>query len=159
MCAAVQLQHYHFVGSYTSSGTAPVGAVGCAGVDGVPVPDGGNGAAVAAACARGMGVFIISPFDKGGRVYDPPRTLLEACAPVHPIQYASHWLWSRRAVGADGEVCNAVSTVSVGAAKASDWDEHFAAAEMYSKVDEIVPPIEAKLTALRRFVCKLCYDQ
>ena len=146
------MQHYHFVGSYTSTGTAPAGAVGCGGVDGTPVPDGGNGAAVAAACARGMGVFIISPFDKGGRVYDPPRPLLDACGPaLHPMQFASHWLWSRRAVGPSGELCHAISTVSVGACKASDFDEHFAAAEMYSRVDELVPPIEAKLTALRRY--------
>ena len=99
-----------------------------------------------------MGVFIISPFDKGGRVYDPPQALLDACAPVHPMHYASHWLWSRRAVGPDGNVCHAVSTVSVGASKSSDWDEHFAAAEMYDKVDEVVPPIDAKLTVLRRCV-------
>lgn len=51
--------HYHVVGSYTSSGTALDGAVGCGGSDGVPVADGGNGVAVAAACAAGMGVFII----------------------------------------------------------------------------------------------------
>ena len=44
----------------------------------------------------------------------------------------------------------ATATVSVGASRVSDWDEHFAAAELYDKMDEIVPPIEAKLTALRR---------
>ena len=85
--------HYHFVGSYTSSGTAPAGAVGCGGLDGVPVADGGNGVAVAAACQRGMGVFIISTYDKGGRLFDPPTPLVEACAPLHPMQYGSHWLW------------------------------------------------------------------
>jgi hypothetical protein len=38
-----------------------------------------------------------------------------------------------------------VSTVSVGAAKASDWDAHFAAAARYAEIDTLVPPIEASL--------------
>lgn len=102
--------HFHFVGSYTSSGTAPDGSVGCGGVDGVAVPDGGNGVAVAAACASGMGVFIISTFDKGGKLFDPPPQLSQACAPLHPMQFGSHWLWSRRAAGPDGSLTHAVPT-------------------------------------------------
>ena len=40
--------------------------------------------------------------------------------------------------------------MSVGAAKASDWDAHFEAAMRYSEVDTLVPLIEERLTALRR---------
>ena len=53
--------HYHVIGSYTSTGTAA--AVSDARYN-------GNLAAVEAAEKRGMGVFIISPFDKGGKLFD-----------------------------------------------------------------------------------------
>ena len=52
--------HYQFVGSYTASGGGATG---------------GNGAAVAAARAADMGVFNISPVDKGGHLYAPRRAL------------------------------------------------------------------------------------
>ena len=42
--------HYHFIGSYVSTGTGPCG---------------GNLAALKAAQKQDMGVFIISPTDKG----------------------------------------------------------------------------------------------
>src|SRR5262249_51154938 len=41
-----------------------------------------NWAAVEAAAAQDMGVFIISPNDKGGKLYEPPRKLVELCAPL-----------------------------------------------------------------------------
>jgi predicted aldo/keto reductase-like oxidoreductase len=49
-----------FIGSYTASGTGPTG---------------GNLAAVKAAEKQDMGVFIISPTDKGGALYEPPKSL------------------------------------------------------------------------------------
>lgn len=42
---------------------------------------------IAAAAARDMGVFIISPNDKGGRLYDPPDLLRELTAPLTPVQW------------------------------------------------------------------------
>jgi len=38
------------------------------------------GAAIKAARRLDMGVFIISPNDKGGKLYEPPQKLLELCA-------------------------------------------------------------------------------
>src|SRR5580698_1295160 len=38
-----------------------------------------NWPAIQAARARDMGVFIISPNDKGGKLYNPPKKLVELC--------------------------------------------------------------------------------
>ncbi len=41
-----------------------------------------------------MGVFIISPYDKGGRVYAPSHLTRELTLPdLEPMDYASFWLW------------------------------------------------------------------
>jgi predicted aldo/keto reductase-like oxidoreductase len=37
------------------------------------------------ALAKGMGVMAISPADKGGRLFDPPELLRQACAPFDPL--------------------------------------------------------------------------
>ncbi len=46
-----------------------------------------NWAAVQLAAARDMGVFIISPNDKGGQLFNPPPLLRELTAPLTPIQW------------------------------------------------------------------------
>ena len=71
--------HYHFIGSYVSTGTGPCG---------------GNLAALKAAQKQDMGVFIISPSDKGGALYEPPKTLYKACLPLTPIAFNNLYLWS-----------------------------------------------------------------
>jgi predicted aldo/keto reductase-like oxidoreductase len=46
-----------------------------------------NAEVVERAAAKDMGVFIISPNDKGGRLYEPPRVLSEITAPLTPLQW------------------------------------------------------------------------
>lgn len=46
-----------------------------------------NWPAVALANARDMGVFIISPNDKGGQLFNAPDKLRALCAPLTPIQW------------------------------------------------------------------------
>jgi uncharacterized protein len=46
-----------------------------------------NWPAVVLAAARDMGVFIISPNDKGGQLFNPPPLLRELTAPLTPIQW------------------------------------------------------------------------
>jgi len=46
-----------------------------------------NYAAIQLAQARDMGVFIISPNDKGGHLFNPPKRLSELTAPLTPIQW------------------------------------------------------------------------
>jgi len=46
-----------------------------------------NWGAVQLAAARDMGVFVISPNDKGGHLFNPPPVLRELTAPLTPIQF------------------------------------------------------------------------
>ncbi len=54
-----------------------------------------NRAAVLLAAALDMGVFIISPNDKGGRLYEPTAKLSQLTHPLHPIQFNERWLLSQ----------------------------------------------------------------
>ena len=91
-----------------------------------------NWAAVRAAQARDMGVFIISPNDKGGKLYSPPQKLIDLTAPLTPMQFNDLYCLAR----------SEVHTLSCGAARPSDFDEHVAALEHYDRIAEVVPPIE-----------------
>lgn len=57
-----------------------------------------HAAAVELAQQRDLGVFIISPADKGGRLYTPPETLRELCQPFDPLPLTYRWLLSQPAV-------------------------------------------------------------
>jgi predicted aldo/keto reductase-like oxidoreductase len=48
-----------------------------------------NWPAIEAAQNYDMGVFIISPNNKGGDLYKPPKKLVDLCAPLSP--YAQYW--------------------------------------------------------------------
>ena len=50
--------------------------------------------ALAAAAERDMGVFIISPNDKGGRLYAAPPALRGLTAPATPIQWNARYCLS-----------------------------------------------------------------
>jgi hypothetical protein len=93
--------------------------------------------AVAEAARRDMGLFIISPNDKGGKLYAPPARLAEWCAPLTPMQFNALYCLARPEV----------HTLSCGAARPSDFDEHVAALEYYERMAEVVAPIEARLRA------------
>ncbi len=47
--------------------------------------------AVQYAGEKGLGVFIISPNDKGGQLFSPPPALRELTAPLTPIQFNARW--------------------------------------------------------------------
>jgi predicted aldo/keto reductase-like oxidoreductase len=82
-----------------------------------------------------MGVFIISPADKGGRLYNPPAKLVDLCKPLTPIQFNNLYCLQR----------NDVHTLSIGAARPTDFDEHAAGLAYYERRSEVVPPVEALL--------------
>lgn len=96
-----------------------------------------NWSCIEAATARDMGVFIISPNDKGGKLYDPPPKLVELCAPLTPMQFNALYCLARPQV----------HTLSCGVAKPSDFDQHIAALAHYDHAAEIVAPIERRLRA------------
>ena len=94
-----------------------------------------NWPAIAAAHARDMGVFIISPNDKGGKLYEPPPKLVKLCAPLTPMQFNDLYCLARKEV----------HTLSCGASRPSDFDEHIAALNYYDKIEETIAPIEKRL--------------
>jgi uncharacterized protein len=71
-----------------------------------------NKAAIALAAQKQMGVFIISPADKGGMLHNPPQTLVELCQPYSPLALNYRFLLSDRRI----------TTLSLGAAQPSELD-------------------------------------
>lgn len=57
-----------------------------------------NAAAVELAHKKDMGVFIISPADKGGRLYTPPPKLEQLCHPFSPLELNYRFLLSDRRI-------------------------------------------------------------
>ncbi len=57
-----------------------------------------NAGAVAMAQARDMGVFIISPNDKGGQLFKAPQKVREAVKPLTPIQWNTRFCLQNPAV-------------------------------------------------------------
>jgi len=53
-----------------------------------------NAPAIALAHQKDMGVFIISPADKGGLLYTPPTTLKQLCQPFSPLELNHRFLLS-----------------------------------------------------------------
>jgi predicted aldo/keto reductase-like oxidoreductase len=96
-----------------------------------------NWAAVVAARRRDMGVFIISPNDKGGKLYEPPQKLVELCAPLTPMQFNDLYCLAREEV----------HTLSCGASRPGDFDEHVGALDHYDNAAAVIAPIERRLRA------------
>lgn len=94
-----------------------------------------NWSCVEAAAKRDMGVFIISPNDKGGKLYEPPAKLVKLCEPLSPMIFNDLYCLARPQV----------HTLSCGAAKPGDFDEHIAALEHYDRAAEVTAPIEKRL--------------
>jgi predicted aldo/keto reductase-like oxidoreductase len=53
-----------------------------------------NAPAIQLAADKDMGIFIISPADKGGRLYTPPQTLTDLCQPYSPLELNYRFLLS-----------------------------------------------------------------
>jgi predicted aldo/keto reductase-like oxidoreductase len=93
-----------------------------------------NWPAVVAANKLDMGMFIISPNDKGGKLQEPGEKIKSLSAPLTPMQFNDLYCLNRPEV----------HTLSCGAAKPSDFDEHVAALEFYDKIPETIGPIEKR---------------
>jgi predicted aldo/keto reductase-like oxidoreductase len=96
-----------------------------------------NWPAIVAAHQLDMGVFIISPNDKGGKLYEPPPKLVELCAPLTPMQFNDLYCLARPEV----------HTLSCGAARPQDFDEHVRGLEHYERAAAVIAPIERRLRA------------
>jgi len=96
-----------------------------------------NMPALQAARRHDMGVFLISPTDKGGHLHSPSPRLQELCAPLHPIVFNDLFCLSTPEV----------HTISVGAARPSDLDLHLEAVAALAMAATLVPPVDARLQA------------
>jgi predicted aldo/keto reductase-like oxidoreductase len=96
-----------------------------------------NWPAVLAARRQDMGVFIISPNDKGGKLQEPGPKISGLCAPLTPMQFNDLYCLNRPEV----------HTLSCGAANPTDFDEHVAALDFYDQIEPTIAPIEKRLRA------------
>lgn len=94
-----------------------------------------NWPAVQAARRQDMGVFIISPSDKGGRLYEPPQKLVDLCAPLSPMVFNDLFCLNHPEV----------NTLSIGAARPTDFDEHVKTLDHLDRADELLTPIIERL--------------
>ncbi len=93
-----------------------------------------HGSMVDAAAKQDMGVFIISPNDKGGMLYNPTKKMAKLCDPLTPMQWNDLYCLSRPEV----------NTLSIGVSKPSDFDEHVAAVTQHWN-DPMVGKIERRI--------------
>ena len=96
-----------------------------------------NWSSVLAATKRDVGVFIISPNDKGGMLQNRPTKMAELCAPLTPMQFNDLYCLARPEV----------HTLSCGASRPTDFDEHIEALKFYGREAETIAPIERRLRA------------
>jgi predicted aldo/keto reductase-like oxidoreductase len=93
-----------------------------------------NWPAVQAAHRLDMGVFIISPNDKGGKLQEPGEKIKQLSAPLTPMQFNDLYCLNRKEV----------HTLSCGASKPTDFDEHVAALKYYDHIPETITPVEKR---------------
>lgn len=94
-----------------------------------------NWPAIEAARRHDMGVFIISPTDKGGMLYKPPQKLVKLCQPLSPMVFNDLFCLSHPQV----------HTLSIGASKPTDFDEHLKTLPLLDQADRVLPSILARL--------------
>lgn len=82
-----------------------------------------------------LGVFIISPTDKGGHLHTPSTKILELCSPLHPIVFNDLFCLRNKNV----------HTISVGIAKEQDFNLHLEAVSLLSESDHYIPKILNRL--------------
>jgi predicted aldo/keto reductase-like oxidoreductase len=76
-----------------------------------------NSEALEAAAGKGLGVFIISPTDKGGMLQEPAAVFRDLCSPLEPMVFNDVYCLQR----------SEISTISVGASRPSDFIDHISA--------------------------------
>jgi predicted aldo/keto reductase-like oxidoreductase len=162
--------HYHYFGSYTTSGVGPLQ---------------GNLNNIRLLKEKDMGVFIISAYDKGGKLYEPSNKLRSLTLPdLEPLAFGmlliltlsllrlpsnvscvfpgTAWMWTH-----DRHEGSPIHTAVVGAARPADLDQgavmaHQFAADpdrVYAKVQAIMGRLDkAKIDALGKEWLETCYQ-
>ena len=111
-----------------------------------------NRPAVLEAIARDMGVFIISPTDKGGQLFNPPARLKELCSPLSPIEFNQRWLLSQPEV----------HTLSLGAANPEEFEPHLKMANVDGPLNsteiEILKRLDNVMAGIGETWCNFCQE-
>lgn len=110
-----------------------------------------NRPAVDLATEKDMGVFIISPTDKGGQLFNAPPKLVDLCAPYTPIQMNQRWLLSQPEV----------HTLSLGATRPEEFEAHREMAEHGEPLTDeekvILARMDAMIGRLGATYCNFCH--
>ena len=113
-----------------------------------------NESAVEAATRHDMGVFIISPTEKGGCMHQPSEKLSGLCKPFSPILFNDLYCLIRPEV----------HTISIGAARPSDFDEHLKAIPLLGepgiadRIHRIASGLEAEFLRANGFPMPVRWD-
>lgn len=109
-----------------------------------------NVQAIALAHQLDLGVFIISPGDKGGQLYTPPPLLENLCQPFSPLELTYRWLLSDRRI----------TTLSVGPATPQELDWPLRVADTVGPLtldeQQALANLEAPLVQMQDR-CSQCY--
>lgn len=110
-------------------------------------------AAIALASERDLGIFIISPADKGGQLYDPPDKLRALCHPLTPLALNYRFLLSDRRI----------TTLSLGASNPEELSPALSLADADSSLtpeeQAILEKLDSQLDrALESDRCRQCYE-
>jgi predicted aldo/keto reductase-like oxidoreductase len=94
-----------------------------------------NWPAIERAGAQDMGVFIISPNDKGGKLYAPSEKLTRLCAPLDPMTFNDVFILRNQEI----------HTISCGVQVPGDFDLHVQAVTQMNAMKDTVTSIEKRL--------------
>ncbi|MBX7243943.1 MAG: aldo/keto reductase [Candidatus Sumerlaeaceae bacterium] len=112
-----------------------------------------NRPAVDRAAELDMGVFIISPADKGGQLFNPPARLMELTRPLHPLVFNARWL-----LGLHPHV----HTLSFGPSFVEEFEPHLPAfdddAPFRPEEQEILNRLDRQWAILGAEKCTFCWD-
>ncbi|MBE9018957.1 aldo/keto reductase [Chroococcidiopsidales cyanobacterium LEGE 13417] len=108
--------------------------------------------AIELAHTKDMGVFIISPADKGGLLYTPPETLKDLCQPFSPLELNYRFLLSDRRI----------TTLSIGAATPEELNVPLQVADCDAPLTDAEIKVLQRLethaaTTLASDRCSQCY--
>ncbi|MEH2304872.1 aldo/keto reductase [Nostoc sp.] len=108
--------------------------------------------AIQLAAEKDMGIFIISPADKGGKLYTPPQTLKDLCQPYYPLELSYRFLLAD----------NRINTLSIGPANPDELIEPLQVADHNGELKSAEISAFQRLENHQKFAlgtdkCSQCY--
>jgi predicted aldo/keto reductase-like oxidoreductase len=111
-----------------------------------------NAPAIAWAQQQDLGVFIISPADKGGMLYTPPPALVDLCRPLSPLGMNYRFLLSDPRI----------TTLSVGPAQPQELDQPMTFADavggLTAAEQQVFERLQQQQERLGSDLCQQCYQ-